>query len=209
MRIRTALGTLVAAALVLLLGANAERVSASVLCANPSKSVFVRDVCKKNEIQLAPATLGLASQQEVAGLQGQIDDLQEQLANSAAFVTGRIKATGLDAYAGAPSGVSDGADGFRTLAPSIHRTARNLAVELESLATADVTVALTPFVGGLKTGNFLLCTVPAGQTTCTSGLSTLSIPAGSSLAIEVFAFSPFCLPSCPAAPPVRFGYEVQ
>jgi hypothetical protein len=67
-------------------------------------------------------------------------------------MTGRINSNGSISYAGAPSGVSSGViDGTnRTLAPSVDRTARNLAVELEGNVTGSVTVRLTPFVGGLR-----------------------------------------------------------
>jgi hypothetical protein len=135
--------------------------------------------------------------------------------NSAAFMTGRINSNGSFFYAGAPSGVSSGLiDGTnRTLAPSVDRTARNLAVELEGNVTGSVTVLLIPLVGDVSNGG-LGCVVPAGNSTCTSGSSTFLIPAGSSLEIEVqTSCPPGTLPPgtsvCWGPGAVRFGYEVQ
>jgi len=71
-------GILTPAMMVLFVGISSHA-DAAVLCANPSGSVFVREVCKKNEVQLDPVALGAASQQQVTDLQGQIDALQTQI----------------------------------------------------------------------------------------------------------------------------------
>jgi hypothetical protein len=135
--------------------------------------------------------------------------------NSAAFMTGRINSNDFNIshftfYVGAPSGVSSGViDGTnRTLAPSVDRTARNLAVELAGYVTGSVTVLLTPFVNGVQNGG-LGCVVAVNNSTCTSGSSTSLIPAGSSLEISVQTSCPPGTFSCQGPGAVRFGYEVQ
>jgi hypothetical protein len=72
--------------------AAAAPLEAAVLCANPSGSVFVRDVCKANEVTLNAAALGLVGPAGPAGPTG---------ATGPAGPTGATGATGATGPAGA------------------------------------------------------------------------------------------------------------
>ena len=100
-----------------------------------------------------------------------------------------------------PSGASAPGefDSAAMSSPAAPTIVRDLAVRLSAPVTAPWSREFLVAVNGVD--QTFGCTVPSGETTCTSGKATLAVPAGARIAIETSG------PGAPGAAQAEFGYR--